>query len=181
MPSDSKQEERDLFDLEYHELVKEWTEHVRFHRYYAKQLPAARRDREQDKAEEKVAQAELKEVLARLKLDIRKNYESYDLEKRPTEGAVEETALVQPDYKKALEATFKARRQVIASEHKVDVLEVMLDSLDHRKKALENLVVLDGRDHYAQPRAPRDTREQWEDKRNKNAFDRRTRNNNTED
>ena len=47
---------------------------------------------------------------------------------------------------------------MISTKHKVDVLQVVVDALDHRKKALENLVTLHGMSYFASPKAPKEIR-----------------------
>lgn len=76
---------------------------------------------------------------------VRSNPEAYGLAKT-TEAAINETVPVQADYKNAQQAVVNAR-------HDMEIAQAAVDALEHRKRALEKLVDLHGRDYFAEPLA----------------------------
>jgi len=137
-------EDFDLFDLDKHRLDDEWIEQPRAFREMAEKLADARRDMAQAKAQFELVEAELS-------LAVRKRPEDFGLEKT-TESSIGSMVIVQKKYK-------EAQQDYIDAKHQVDVLEAGVNALDHRKKALENLVQLQARDYFAAPVAPKVDRE----------------------
>jgi hypothetical protein len=88
--------------------------------------------------------------LARAELDkeIRTNPERFGIGK-VTESVVENTILMQPEYREASEAMANAK-------YESDVAQNAVRAIDQRKDALENLVRLFGLQYFAGPRVPRD-------------------------
>lgn len=138
----------DFFRPDEHRLDQEWLEQPRLFGKHALQLADARREHEETKAERDV-------IVAEIDMDIRRDPVKYDLPK-VTEGSVEKLILLQPRYQ-------KAQRKVIEAKHRVDVLQAVCDALEHRKKALENLVHLHGQDYFSTPTPPKGTREAVEE------------------
>lgn len=93
------------------------------------------------------AKAALDVVRAELSIHIRKNPTAYLIDSKLTEAVVESTIEKSTKYQEAIAA-------VIEAKHRVDVLKAATDALEHKKKALEGLVVLDGRAYYAKPQIP---------------------------
>ena len=58
---------------------------------------------------------------------------------------VANTIIIQQGYK-------EAQQEYIAGKHSVDVVQAVVTTLDHRKRALESLVTLHGQDYYSTPR-----------------------------
>jgi hypothetical protein len=138
----------DIFSPDKHALDKEWVNQPRLLHDSALELADAREEYERAKARFKV-------VTAELKMDIRANPAKYGVSK-VTVDAVEDIAVSHKEWWRANEAVIKAK-------HLVDVLEADVQALEHRKKALESLVVLQGRDYYASPRAPENVRERLQE------------------
>lgn len=62
-----------------------------------------------------------------------------------TERTVKAATLLHPRYQ-------KGQRRVIVSQKNVDMIQATVTALDHRKKALENLVTLHGQSYFSTPR-----------------------------
>jgi hypothetical protein len=139
-------------ELEIHpdpnELDKEWCNQPRLRFRYGQELADARRGLATAKAELEVSEAELD-------LAVRSDPGKYGLEK-VTEAAVKSTVPTLKQYQ-------KAKRAVIDAQYAVDVLDAAVSSIDHRKKALEDLVQLFMMDYYSKPKAPEGARERMEE------------------
>lgn len=129
-----------LFDLDQHRLDAEWVNQPKAYYEQALLLADARKVLEQAKAERDVVDAELDK-------DIRLHPTKYKLEKL-TEPVIANTVLLQKEHQ-------KAGTLVIGAKHAVDVLQAAVDALDHRKKALENLVHLFLSNYWSEPREPK--------------------------
>jgi hypothetical protein len=135
----SKPDELDeLVHLDPHNLDLEWVRQPRKVMRYALRLANAERKYAEARANYDV-------VCADVSLDARRNPMKYKLLK-PTDEAVKS---VIPLDKRCQEAL----REVILSKHLVDRYKGVMQALEHLKKALENMVVLHGRDYFAAPRA----------------------------
>lgn len=91
-----------------------------------------------------VAKNNLEAVAVRVAAAIRKNPGAFGIE-RATESAVSEAVKCSVKYEKALEAVTLAQ-----FEH--DAAGAAVTALDHKRKALENLVDLHGQDYFSAPR-----------------------------
>tara|TARA_R110002020_G_scaffold12409_5_gene45483 strand:+ start:3874 stop:4326 length:453 start_codon:yes stop_codon:yes gene_type:complete len=128
----------EFLDMDPNCLDEMWLEQPRLYHKYAKKLATAKQKLEEDKAELELCKAELDR-------DIRSNPSEFSLEKI-TENVVANTIITQEKFR-ALQA------QMLDTKHQVDVLGVAVTTLDHRKRALENLVSLHGQDYFSSPRA----------------------------
>ena len=132
-------------DGEFHEINKyrldeEWAKQPSMMRYYGELLAKA-------KHRQRVAEAAFKVREAELDLKIRKDCTKYGLTKI-TEGAV----------KSVLTAKMLKSRQheeLLKTKLKVAMLQVAVDTLEHRKKALEDEVALHLSGYFAEPRKPK--------------------------
>ena len=80
-----------------------------------------------------------------------------------TEGVVEKTITLQDSYQEIV-------GKVIQAKHQLDIITAVVDAMEHRKKALENLVYLQGQSYYAEPVVKdRATREEMEERQKKQA------------
>lgn len=132
----------DTLEIDPLRLDEEWVGQPKLYLHYAKELADARRDLD-------LAKNELELTRAELDADIRADPSQYEFDGKPTEKAIEACILCQKRYKKANE-------EVISAKHAVDVFAAMVTALDHRKRALENLVDLHGQGYFAEPRAKRE-------------------------
>lgn len=129
-------EERDFFELDPNRLDEEWVEHVRLYHEHALKLADARQEYERTKAERELVAAELDR-------EVRSN--AVKLGIKVTEAVVANAVTEHENYRQVV-------GKVIRAKHDVDVAEVAVSTLEHRKKALENLVQLRLSDYYSEPR-----------------------------
>jgi hypothetical protein len=156
------QESDSLVDIDPDKLDEEWIKQPRLFHKYAKRLADAK---------DAFARAKslLEVVMADAAKDIRDNPSKYGITK-VTEGAVEVRVLL---HKKVEEA----RDKMHAAKHRVDVFEAAVSALEHKKRALENLVTLHGQNYFSTPRvspeAGKKMKDRLEEKKKDKAFGRR--------
>jgi len=125
-------------EIDQYNLDKEWLGQP-------KKMKEAVEEWSEAKDELAQAKAKLDRTKAKLELDIRKNPDKFDLGK-VTEAIVAAAVLLELDYKKAL-------NDVNEAQYRVNTTHGTVDALDHRKRALENLVRLFGMDYFSSPQA----------------------------
>ncbi len=130
--------ESDMY-IDENELEVELLEQPSLMARYSRLLAEAKRDRD-------LAKENLDLVKAEINMDIRDNPENYKLEK-VTESAIAACVLMEDDFK-------NAQKQLHEAEFEVNVLQGVLNAIDHRKSALENLVRLYGLNYFAGPSIP---------------------------
>lgn len=141
------------FQIDIFRLEEEWANHVQIMAEHVDLLSAAREQWERAKAQVEVAKAELDEADAEIDLDVRKNPQKYGLDKI-VEKAVEKTVLIQAKHKEAFARLMDCKMKVIKRKRAVDDLEGAVEVLEHKKKAISDLVVLQGRDYFSTPSLP---------------------------
>jgi hypothetical protein len=97
---------------------------------------------------------------ATLDKKIRSNPEKYGIEKI-TETVVSNTIISQEDFKEANQVYQEA-------QFEVNILRGVMDALNNKKSALENLVKLHGQNYFAGPSVPRDLTKEWEQREKQN-------------
>lgn len=128
-----------LVEIDPDKLDQEWLNHPKKFLHWAERLADARKEYVRLKARLEVVDAELDR-------DIRQSPENFKLEKI-TEASVTNTIILQSAHHIAL-------KRLNQTKHEMDVLQVAVDALSDRKKALENLVVLWSQSYFASPKAP---------------------------
>ncbi len=93
-------------------------------------------------------------VEADLSRKIRKRPSKYKIEKG-TEKEITVAIKGQDIYK-------EANSELIDAKHEADVLQSVCRSLEHKKRALEQLVTLQGQNYFAGPREPRNLEKEWD-------------------
>jgi hypothetical protein len=137
MPSERR--DPDFFEIDKNNLDRECVRQPKLYHKYAMQLVHRRRDLEQAKARLEIVSAETGQKVRRRAPD------------KLTEKMVQEQTLTNGKYIAAL-------KELMDLQHEVNVLVVAVDTLDHRKRALENLVKLRLADYFAEPRVAQDER-----------------------
>jgi hypothetical protein len=133
-----------FLEIDSDKLDEEWLNQPDLFFKYAKLK--AKTDRELDEAK-----SELDVVEAELDKAIRNRPEKYDLIKI-TDKSIEKAILREASYQNALDALNDAK-------YKSAILDAAVKALDHRKRALENLVFLHGQNYFSSPRANDETKE----------------------
>lgn len=126
-------------EIDLTQLEKQFAEHPTLVESHADALADAKK---------KLAKVEdeLEETDAKVKLAIRKDPESYGLDRVTEEGV--KTAYVLDERHR------KAKERVIRAQYDVDMLAGKMTVLSHRKSALENEVILFSQSYFAAPKAP---------------------------
>lgn len=127
----------DPFAIDPNRLDMEWLRQPEAYHREAVKLADLRKRLEMAKADRDVTVAEAAQ-------GVRRNPAAYGLEK-VTEAGVNEVVTMR---------CRNAEQKVIDAKHDHDVQQAMIDSLDHRKKALEDLVRLRLASYYAEPNMP---------------------------
>lgn len=136
------------FDLDETQLDKAWLDQARH--FLEASLAVADRRADCDRAK-----ALIDSVTAEVCLEIRKSPDEFDLDKATDKG-VEAAATCNVRVKKAQE-------KYIVAKHALDRAVAVVNALEHRKRALENLVSLFGMNYYADPKArTKEDREEME-------------------
>lgn len=148
--------EEDDFDpsIDEHALDKEWVGQPRMYYKWATHKAAAARD---------VTEAEnrIKSVRAEVFREVSDNPTAYGVAKPTVDGikaAVEEDPRV-----------LRAEREYVDAKYELDMMAAAVGALDHRKRALENLVELHTAGYYAEPLAKPASREAMEEVGKKSA------------
>ena len=123
--------------------------------YYGRKLADAKLKHERAKTARDLFEAET----ARR---IRRKPQVYNL-KRLTEGAIKEVITVEV-------LTSDAHEKVLKTKHTLDILEITLRRLEHRKRALSDLVYLQGQNYFAAPSVPKRLRDKMKGDREKNLY-----------
>jgi hypothetical protein len=134
-------EKKSRFALDKNRLDDHWLEHT-------EQRSRSSRAKEQAELEYARAKSMVDLVKAELELEIRENPSKFGV-KTLREQTVKALIIVQPRYQKAV-------RRMNRKKYNLGIHESDVVSYDHRKKALENLVVLWKGDYFARPRMSED-------------------------
>jgi hypothetical protein len=141
-------EEKSILQIDEYNLDIEWKNQPTAYFDMATKLAEA-------KAELDISKTEFDVLKAKISMDVRSNPDSYGLDKL-TESTVSNAVVCQEEYIITYERINKAK-------HKVDLLQAAVVALDHKKKALENLVSLHGQKYFSEPHANHDTSEVLDD------------------
>jgi hypothetical protein len=133
--------EKSFADIDLTRLEQEWVDHVAKVREYTERSAEAKRKLAEAKAFFEFTEATLLR-------DIRATPDKFKLEGKATEGAIKNCVLYQKRYK-------DAERLYLSAKYDDDLLDGALRTLDHRKRALENLVSLWSQGYFATPREKR--------------------------
>jgi len=133
-----KKEVKEAIEIDPERLDEAWLEQAPMYLGYARAMAGARQDVDR-------ARRSLVLITAQCEQAIRKNPEDFGISK-VTEGAIK-AALV-------LDGTVgEAEAEVLKLTYKVNVLTAILTALDHRKKALSDLVQLHIAQYSSKPKS----------------------------
>jgi hypothetical protein len=146
----TKKMDRDLDDLlqpDKDALDKEWVEHSDYVYLFLDEMAEARIKMDAAKDNIEVVKAELDS-------QIRKDPQKFGLEKL-TETLISNTIILLEDYGNVLKQYLEAKEEYYQASNACTAME-------HRKSALENLVVLHGRGYWADPIERKDVEKETE-------------------
>jgi len=123
----AKSDQEYLFDIDENDLTGEWLRHVRLYERAATDLASRRADHEQLKSEKEL-------VVADLDHEVRRDPIKFGLEKA-TEKSIDNAVVRSRLYQ-------DVQTRLLKAKHDVDIFQAKVDTLEHRKKALENMVSL---------------------------------------
>ncbi|MBW2309230.1 MAG: hypothetical protein JRG73_20095, partial [Deltaproteobacteria bacterium] len=152
-----KPDSYDIFDLDLNLLDRHWREQPQLVLTHGRELADAKDALER-------AKASLDVISAEIYLDVTNNPGNYGLAKATvdsTKAAVEQNSKVR-----------QARKAVHDAKHTVDTLQALMNALDNRKWALENLVTLFTREYFAEPKTDRDGRNELDQRRSRSLKER---------
>jgi len=132
------------FEIDRFRLDEEWVEQPNLYFRYVQLAADARQDFDEAKASASVVRAEVE-------MDVRENPGEHGVAK-VTEALVRAAVEASPKVQLADKKTIKAR-------HAMDVVQGAVSALDHRKKALGDLVSLYLADYFSKPVARTDGKE----------------------
>lgn len=132
----------DIFAIDQLRLDEEWIGQPKLFFAWAATLAEA-------KLEHAQAETALDVCKADLDYRIRQSPENYGLNK-VTEPGVKAAILGHKKYVKAADVVHQ-------SKYRVDIVQAAVTALDHRKRALQDLVALHGQNYFAVPQAPKGT------------------------
>lgn len=127
MEKDLKADISSDLKINVNDLEKDWTEQASLYMYYSEAYADAIKIRDEDKNKLEIADAQLD-------FEIRRNWEKH-FEKQPAETAIKNWVIMQEKHQKALAI-------YLESSHNANLLQGAKTALDHKRKALENLVSL---------------------------------------
>lgn len=133
-----KMSDTNILEINEFELDKEWIKQPATYHKFATKLAEAKYRLEEAKAKTELVKAELSS-------EIRIDPDLFGITK-VTESVVASTILLQDQFK-------STQAELFNQKHQVDLLQAVVTSLDHRKRALESLVSLHGQDYFSSPRA----------------------------
>lgn len=127
---------RPITEIDPLKLDEEWINQPKKVEKYARRLTEAKFDLAE-------AKAQLDATAAELAFKIRSKPTRYGMDK-VTDQKVKDAIILQDEYQEAL-------RNYNGLRKTVDLLEGIMTALEHRKKALENLVYLHGQSYFSAP------------------------------
>ncbi len=156
-----------ILDIDKNLLDDEWLNQPKLYNSWGLQFEDAEADVDDCKREYDTLKEELKEIEAKIDLDIRCNPENYGdylskdiIDKgKLTEKMIASIVILHPERKKAQKKLFEAQGEIDVAKHRAGVLRQVTISLEQRKRALERLVDLHGQKYFATPRASENSRD----------------------
>ena len=131
-------------EIDEYQLDKEWIGQPRQRMVWGEKHADALLELDEAKSALEVVKAEIDKAIREKGIHIDG--------KKITETAIANTVLTTVECKEAVKRMNEAR-------HKARMIEATVEALEHRKRALEKLVDLHGRDYFAEPKASEESRE----------------------
>lgn len=135
--TDEEEDDHDILEIDQNRLDFEWGRQAKLMGAYTRKLAIAK---------EKVLERKRSLELTRVEIarEVRENPGDFNVGK-VTEGAISEVILEQDPYQNSLKSYNKAI-------YRVDLIQSIVTGLDHKRRALENLVYLHGQGYFSTPR-----------------------------
>jgi hypothetical protein len=133
------EEYESLIEVDENQLDREWINQPKLFMKFALMLAKAKRSHAEAKANVDTVEAELN-------LLVRSQPVTYGIGTKVTEAVIASVVVSQSQYK-------EATKRLIQAKYRMDMIQAVVDALDHRKRTLENLVVLHSQNYFSTPRA----------------------------
>lgn len=153
--------------LDINSLHEEWKNQAQLYGKWGRRLAKAVKDK--FKLEEKLkivriqTRRRVEEVRALLDSSLRKNYETYGFDKKPTEDAIRSWILLQSDFKKIQDEGIDELANVVDELAKIiekeEVFRVACLALSHKKSSIEGEVKLWSEEYFSDPILPKSLKE----------------------
>ena len=130
--------DEDILSIDKTRLDEEWIDQPKLFFKYASSLAKTIREEQDAKANREL-------IKSKIASNIRKNPKKYGLEKA-TEAAINSVIMKLSKYR-------DAKKILLDLRYDIGVLQAMVNSLNHRKSALERLVSLHGQNYFSTPTA----------------------------
>lgn len=137
-----------VVEIDENALDREWCNQSQLALRHALKLAEARKDLDYAKADLDVVDSELDRK-------VRRTPEVFGIEKI-TEGVVQGWILRQKEHA-------EANKALIEAKYKVNIIQAVVDAIEHRKKALENLVQLHLASYFSEPKERGDAKGKMRD------------------
>lgn len=132
--------ELENFDIDKYSLDEEWVRQVKQVAYFGEKLARARQKLEEAKRKTQIFEADTA-------TNIRRKPGRYGV-KRVTEAAIKEIVALE-----TLKST--EHEEYLKIKHEYDLLEITMRTLEHKKRALTDLVTLHGQQYFSEPTVPK--------------------------
>jgi aminoglycoside phosphotransferase len=132
-----REQYRKALEIDHLALDQEWLVQPKLFFRFAARLADKKQEYQEVKRELDLLHAEISKK-------IRSSPSKWELVK-PSNEVVLNTVTIQPEYQDKVKEVNKKR-------HEVDVLEALVSAMDHKKRALERLVILHGQNYYSTPK-----------------------------
>lgn len=142
-------------------LDVEWLEQANHFYKYSDALDEAVAIRNNLKTEVERKEKEIDMLKAKLELEIRSNPDAFDLEK-VTDSSVKAAILSSDSYEKSLEELFELKSELNEAQNKVSALYTDVNTMQEKKEALKNLVVLLNQQYFCTPSIPRNLTQEFQ-------------------
>lgn len=147
------QQDEDIFNINEHDLWHELQVQSKYFHRYASRAAFLRKVVAKKKARKDL-------IVAELETKIRNDPEAYGI-KSATVASVKHAMMLQQRYQ-------RINTKLIEAEYKLDIVEVMVKGMEHRKKSLEKMCELLVMDYHSIPKLPRgSTTDELRQRRNK--------------
>lgn len=130
-----------VFEIDRDRLDVEWEKQSKIVYNYSMRLADARYELDKLRSQLDVVEAEIDQ-------SIRARPGKYGLDK-VTESGIKQIIILNPKRQ-------KVQDQILEQKHEVDILQGAVNALEHKKSALERLVMLHGQNYFSTPVAKND-------------------------
>ena len=142
-------------------LDVEWIEQANRFYKYSSALDEASAVKNDLKKQVDQKEKEIDILKAQLELEIRNDPDAFELEKI-TDSSVKAAILSSTKYEKAIEELFELKSELNDAQNNVNSLYTDVNTMQEKKEALKNLVILLNQQYFSTPSIPRNLTEEYQ-------------------